>query len=106
MIIEQPPKKPTYRELWWDQGATLLDLWQGGTKLDEHTLSLLWNHSLVPSYVAEQALHEYNSLFGTSYTLEQVNIPTLESLGYGRRFHTREGETSMAVGWTWEYYGS
>jgi hypothetical protein len=56
MITEQPPKKPTYRELWWDQGATLLDLWQGGTKLDEHTLSLLWNHSLVPSYVAEQAL--------------------------------------------------
>jgi hypothetical protein len=106
MTREEPPKKPTYRELWWDQGASLLDIWQAAdTRIDPYTLNLLWYGSLVPRYLAEQALNEYNRIFGTCYTFDQVAMPTMESLGYGRRFHVKEGETSMALGWSWEYYG-
>jgi hypothetical protein len=83
MSKEPSQPKPTYRILWWDQGMTLLDIWQGGTKLEACSLNLLWNGSLVSLSVAQQALNEYNALFGTHYTLAQVNIPTIESLGYG-----------------------
>lgn len=103
--MSELPMKLTYPELWWNQGATLLDIWQDAdTKLSAYTLNML-NRSLLPRYVAQQALHEYNALFETAYTLEQVDIPTMEALGYSRRFHALEGEVSMAVGWTWEYYG-
>src|SRR5581483_4736239 len=62
---QQEPKKPTYRDLWYDQGAILLDVWEGGTKLDENTLSVLWNHYPVSKEAAELALREYNELFRT-----------------------------------------
>jgi hypothetical protein len=104
---EQSLQKPTYRALWIAEDCSLLDIWQGAeTRIDPGTLHLLWMGSLVPKYVAQQALHEYNQCFGTSYTLEQVEIPTMEALGYGKRFHAIEGESSMAIGWTWEYYRS
>jgi hypothetical protein len=93
--------KPTYRELWYDVGATLLDIWEETTQLDAESLCGLWNHLPVPRYMVERAINEYNQFFKTSYTLDQVNIPTLESLGYGRRFHVHEGEDTMGVSWTW-----
>ena len=51
--------------------------------------------------MAERALYEYNQLFRTTYTLDQVNIPTLEALGYGRQFHVHEGEGTLGVSWIW-----
>jgi hypothetical protein len=98
----QAPEKPTYRELWYDVGGTLLDIWEGTTQLDAESLGSLWNHLPVPRYIAERAIYEYNQLFKTDYTLDQVNITTLESLGYGRRFHVHDGEGTMGVSWTWE----
>jgi hypothetical protein len=99
---QQAANQPTYRELWYDVGGTLLDIWEGTTQLDAESLNTLWNHLPVPRYIAERALYEYNKLFKTSYTLDQVNIPTLEALGYGRQFHTHEGATgTMRVSWTW-----
>ena len=102
MSEEQATGKPTYRELWYDVGGTLLDIWEGTAQLDAASLRALWNHLPVPRYIAERALYEYNQLFKTRYTLDQVNIPTLEALGYGRQFHVHEGVTgTMSVGWTW-----
>lgn len=72
---QQEPKKPTYRELWYNQGAILLDVWEGGTMLDANTLSVLWNHYPVSKEAAELALREYNELFRTQYTFDQVDIP-------------------------------
>jgi hypothetical protein len=75
---EQRPDKPTYRDLWWDQKATLLDIWQGGTQLDENELCIIWNHYPLPRARVELALREYNELFHTHYTLDQVDIPIME----------------------------
>lgn len=71
--------KPTYQDLWHDQGAFLVDIWQGGTKLDANTLSVIWNHFPVTQEVAEQALRKYNELFRTHYTLDQVDIPVIDT---------------------------
>jgi hypothetical protein len=102
MKEDQPASgKPTYRELWYDVGGTLLDIWEGTTQLDAENLCGLWNHLPVPRYMAERALYEYNQLFRTTYTLDQVNIPTLEALGYGRQFHVHEGEGMLGVSWIW-----
>jgi hypothetical protein len=95
------PTRPTYRELWYDVDGTLLDIWESTTQLDAESLCGLWNHLPVPRYMAERAIYEYNQLFKTSYTLDQVDIPTLEALGYGRQFHIHEGEITMGVSWTW-----
>lgn len=78
MTEGQRQKKPTYREIWYDQKCTLMDIWQGGTKLDANALSVLWNHYPVSKEAAELALQEYNQLFGTSYTLDTVDIPIRE----------------------------
>ena len=75
---ESQSHKPTYRALWWDQGVSLFALWQAGTSLSADALSLLWNYGPVPCSVAEHALNEYNTRFGTTYTLDQVAIPVLE----------------------------
>jgi hypothetical protein len=76
---QQREKKPTYRDLWYEQKATLLDIWQGGTKLDANTLSILWNHYPISKEAAELALREYNERFHTRYTLDQVDIPLWET---------------------------
>jgi hypothetical protein len=36
--MQPQAKKPTYRDLWHEQRTTLLDIWQGGTKLDANIL--------------------------------------------------------------------
>jgi hypothetical protein len=76
---EQQPDKPTYRDLWWDQKATLWDIWEGGTQLDANELSIIWNHYPLPRARAELALREYNELFHTQYTLDQVDIPIMST---------------------------
>jgi hypothetical protein len=76
---QQQTKKPTYRDLWHEQQATLLDIWQGGTKLDANSLSILWNYYPVSKEAAELALSEYNEIFHTQYTLDQVDIPLWET---------------------------
>jgi hypothetical protein len=73
-------RKPSYRELWRDQEYTLLDIWNGGTKLDDAALFCLWHHYPVSMPQAEVALQEYNDRFGTRYTLDQVDIPMMEAL--------------------------
>ena len=79
--MSQPPEsKPTYKDLWTRKGATILDVWQGGTKLDANNLSIIWNHYPIWREVAELAVQEYNERFHTQYTLEQVDIPIRESL--------------------------
>lgn len=78
--MQQRVSKPTYRDLWHEQRATLLDIWQGGTKLDANTLSILWNHYPVSREAAELALSEYNEIFHTRYILDQVDIPLWETV--------------------------
>jgi hypothetical protein len=76
--MSESSKKPTYQELWHDQGAFLVDIWEGGTKLDANTLSVIWNHFPTSKENAELALQEYNGIFRTHYTLDQVDIPIIE----------------------------
>ena len=79
-MTEEQPQKLTFKELWWEQRSGIQDIWQA-SKLPHETLLMLWQGNLVPQAAAEQALHEYNTMFHTKYTLDQVNIPTIEQSG-------------------------
>lgn len=70
--------KLTYEQLWGRMGMSLMDIWKGGTKLNANELSVLWNHYPLPKDTALKALAEYNQKFDTTYTLDQVDIPTLK----------------------------
>jgi hypothetical protein len=69
--------KPTYQQLCGIVGVGLMDMWKKGTDLTANEMSVLWNGYPLPKSTIIRALQEYNNLFDTTYTLDQVDIPTL-----------------------------